>query len=32
MIDEFDTRWSIEELEGKVIVIGKKRFFRVKTV
>ncbi|CAG0946400.1 partial Tyrosine--tRNA ligase, partial [Anaerolineae bacterium] len=32
MIDEFDKRWSIEELDGKVIVIGKKRFFRVKTV
>lgn len=32
LIDESDKRWSIEELAGKVVVIGRKRFFKVKVV
>jgi tyrosyl-tRNA synthetase len=31
-IDKVDLRWSPEELDGKVIQIGKKRFFRVQIV
>lgn len=31
-IDKIDWRWSPEELDGKVIQIGKKRFFRVQVV
>lgn len=30
LIETFDQRWAVEELDGKVILIGKKRFFRVK--
>lgn len=31
-IDKIDLHWSPEELDGKVIQIGKKRFFRVQVV
>jgi tyrosyl-tRNA synthetase len=31
-IDKIDMRWAPEELDGKVIQIGKKRFFRVQIV
>ncbi len=28
-IDQMDARWSVEELNGKVIQIGKRRFFKI---
>lgn len=31
-IDQIDLRWSPDELDGKVIQLGKKRFFRVQVV
>jgi tyrosyl-tRNA synthetase len=31
-IEEFDKRWTREDLDGKVIQIGKRRFFKIKIV